>query len=284
MGLKDCVVIGAGIIGATIAKSLGTQGRDVLLIDANYKAAGTRPSGGHIRPSWLGGMKKEDYEPALEMLQSTWGLIEEQFSVWPAKINTTVYRVDTDLVLQTPHVNGLVSEIKQWAGGPPSVVYLDRATNQTESVQAKMVVVAAGNWCADLIPGLKIAGKAGVSFRFKAKINQGFIKPWAPYKQIVAHQQSPNEVWIGDGTAIIHDNWTEDRQKACLARCKNALGRAAMEVESPIPEVRYGIRPYCKIDGPCLFEQIGKHIYVVTGAGKLGTIAAGYAANRIINA
>jgi glycine/D-amino acid oxidase-like deaminating enzyme len=62
--VKDVIVIGAGIIGATIAKAFTAKGREVLLMDANLSMPGTAPSGGHMRPQWFGNLKT-GYEPAM---------------------------------------------------------------------------------------------------------------------------------------------------------------------------------------------------------------------------
>src|SRR6266403_1777366 len=77
--VRDVIVVGAGIIGATVSKALADQGRDVLTLDDGRPLSGTGPSGGHLKSSWFGGMEKEEWEPAMELLNETWGLIEEEF-------------------------------------------------------------------------------------------------------------------------------------------------------------------------------------------------------------
>jgi glycine/D-amino acid oxidase-like deaminating enzyme len=82
--MKDVIVVGAGIVGATVAKAFQAAGQDVLLIDSREPMAGTRPSGGHLKPSWLGGMKKAEYEPAMKLLDDIWGLEEAEFTIRPS--------------------------------------------------------------------------------------------------------------------------------------------------------------------------------------------------------
>lgn len=274
--MKDVIVIGAGIIGATVAKAMG-EDRDVMIIDDQREMSGTKPSGGHLKPSWFSGMKKADYEPAMELLDNVWGLIEEEFKVWPGLLNTTVYRVDTDEVIKTKHTHGTVQSIDNLDNYP--IVNFTGKNASTHSVRCRLLVVAAGVWCNELLP-VSIKPKQGVSFRFKGQLDQPFIKPWAPYKQVVAHQQDVSEIWVGDGTAILQKNWTTGRSVACRKRCAKSLSTT----EDPLRAIT-GLRPYCESGSdPCLLKQMHKRVWLATGAGKSGTIGAGWAARRIINA
>ncbi len=275
--VRDAIVVGAGIVGATVACALRKEGMDVLLLDDGRPMSGTKPSGGHLKPSWFSGMPKSEYEPAMELLDQIWGMIPEEFRVRPTGINATVYRIDTDQVLRTDKTIETVTEI-QHPNNWPIVI-----TEEGREERCRLLVVAAGVWCEELLPGSAngLQRKRGVSFRFRGKLDQPFIKPWAPYKQVVAHQQSENEIWVGDGSAILEKNWTDARTRKCLGRCRASIGG---EKEQPL-EVRTGLRPYCKTGSePCLVERVGKRTWVVTGAGKSGTIAAGWAARRIIDA
>ena len=272
--MKDTIVVGAGIIGATIALTLRKEGRKVLLLDRNEPMAGTTPSGGHLKPSWFGGMKKVDYEPALELLDNVWGLIEEKFVVKPKGVEETVYRVDTDKVVNTKKKLVDVQQINYKNKRP--IVTLSSG----EELKCKLLIVATGVWVEELFPEITVTSKQGVSYRFKGKLDKPFIKTWAPYKQIVAHQQSKKEIWVGDGTAIIPNNWTKSREGQSIARCCVAVKGERMKSRAI-----HGLRPYIT-NGPkpCLLKRINKRVWAVTGAGKLGTIAAGWAARRIIDA
>lgn len=275
--MKDVIVIGAGIIGATIAKALRAQGREVLLLDSGEALAGTPPSGGHLKPSWFGGMPKDQYEPAMQLLDDVWGLHQDEFLVWPVGIRTTVYRVDTDKVVAVEKTKMKVAELKNVNTLAPTVI------GEGFEERCRLLIVAAGVWCAEILKPyfpLKIQSKQGISFRFKGKLENQFIKPWTPYRQIVAHQQYENEIWIGDGTAILQKNWTAEREEQCRVRCSSTIKAAA-----PPTKILTGLRPYCQAGAnPCLFSHIPPRTFVVTGAGKSGTIGAGWAARRIIDA
>lgn len=269
----DCIIVGAGIIGCTVAKALQQQGREVLLLDDGRPLSGTRPSGGHLKPSWFSSMPKTEYEPAMELLNDVWGLIEEDYVIRPTGLTTKVYRVDTEAVLATESETAKVTAMV--ADGPvPSVVFCGKVHT------CRLLVIATGAWAAELVPGTEVTAKQGVSFRFCGTLAKPFIKPWSPYKQVVAHQQTADQVWVGDGSAILPKNWDETRTQACFKRCSAALP-GMRGVSRTI-----GLRPYCKAENgdPCLLQRLGPRAWLATGAGKSGTIAAGWAARRIVDA
>ena len=145
--------------------------------------------------------------------------------------------------------------------------------------RCRLLVVATGVWCNELFPELRIQRKQGVSFRLAGKLTRPFIKPWAPYKQVVAHQQSAGELWVGDGSAILEKNWDENRVKQCLTRCQKAVG-----VSQPPLKTLTGLRAYSPSgNDPCVLKKVGPRAWVATGAGKSGTIAAGWVANKLLS-
>lgn len=273
--MRDVIVVGAGIIGTTVSTAFRLNGAEVLTLDDGRPNAGTPPSGGHLKPSWFRDMPKSEYEPAMEMLERCWGLKAEEFQVWPTSLTTIVYRVDTDQVAQSPKETATVIAIEHVGNYP-----LVRLAGGREE-RCRLLVVAAGAWCFELLPEIKTVPKQGVSFRVRGRLEQPFIRPWAPYKQIVAHEQAERKIWIGDGSAVLPSNWDEERTAACLRRCFNALDGGELL------ESRFGWRPYANPERkgePCLLRRLGPRCWVATGAGKSGTIAAGWVARRILNA
>lgn len=270
--MRDAIVIGCGIIGATVSEVLKRKGLDVLTLDDGRPMSGTAPSGGHLKPSWFGGMPKESYIPAMETLDAVWGLKSEDFKIRPIGKKTTVYRVDTDKVIVYPRHVAKVTAITQLGNYP-------RVTFDGEEELCRLLIVATGVWGAELLTSCEITSKQGVSFRIPFKLSEPFIKPWAPYKQVVAHQQSTTEIWVGDGSAIIPQNWGSGRTDECLLRCQKAIGK----IVQPLRVIE-GLRAYVKVDrsAPCLFKRLGPRAYLATGAGKSGTIAAGWVANEVL--
>ena len=275
--MRDAIIIGCGIIGTTVGLYLRKLGMDVLMLDAGRSDAGTIPSGGHLKPSWFGGMKKSEYEPAMKVLDDVWGLKEEKFKVWPTFIRATVYRVDTDIVVATPRTIATVTRFHNLDTSPIVVYKMHSKIGEIVEEPCRYLVVATGSWIEELVPEIKAKSKRGVSFRFSGHLKEPFINPWAPYQQIVAHQQGPSEIWIGDGSALLEKSWTDDRTKQCLTRCSKQLkGCSHLRTLT-------GLRPYCESgNDPCLFRRLGPRAFAATGAGKSGTISAGWVVRKIL--
>ena len=278
--MSGIVIVGGGIIGTTLAKSLHDRGLGCKLIDSGIPTAGTRPSGGHLKPSWFGQVPKPEWEEALNLLSETWGLIEEQFTVWPTKKKDTIFRVDTDKVLDYERIEDHVLGFKGINSNKPVVMLLSG-----EELECDRLFITAGVWCEQLLPNRFPPGimkrKMGMSFRVTGKLRYPVVKPWAPYKQVVAHQQSKNEIWLGDGSAIVEKNWNELREEKCFETCKtNTRGLIKIKKARRLR----GVRPYVKHDlkSPCLLEKLGRKVWVATGSGKSGTLSAGWAASRLL--
>lgn len=278
----DAIIVGGGIVGGTVSAALRGAGMSVLTLDDARAGAGTPPSGGHLKPSWFGGMPRAEYEPAMELLARVWGMTEERFIIQEPLLGVglkrvTIYRVDTDKFRAdvAPYLTpGTVTSVR-----PGRVTFTDLDGDVVEA-EAPLIVVAAGSWTDRLVPVKGLEAKKGVSFRLGAEVPEGIVRPWAPYKQVVVHQQSPGEVWAGDGSALLAKNWTAARTVECLARCRRVVGE-----DAPTLETRTGLRPYCPTVGktdPCLLRETAPGVWAATGAGKSGTIAAGWVAVRLL--
>jgi len=265
-------IVGGGVFGRVAAAALWEKGCKVTIFDDQRKYSGTSASAFLMKPSWFSGMGKEAYEPALELLDRIYGLQKIHFRIGPVK--TYAYRVNKDSVMQRdyhPHMS-ISEEVTSVSTG--KVVLFNQQVFNFDAV-----IVAAGIWSSRFfeIPGL--IGKTGVSFEWKSRIKHSFIRPWAPYKQIVVFNvPDGDKVWGGDGSAILQKNWTEQREQECLERVSSAAGLNPDEAE-----YHTGVRPFVsKSSAPCLLEKRGKNLYLLTGGGKNGTIAAGWAAHKLV--
>lgn len=271
----DTIVVGAGKFGCVIAKALEQIGQSVLVLDDRRPMSGSRPSGGLMKPSWMTFLDKKQIQQNLELLNTLFGVDDISLKVWPTGLSTTCHHIPVFKVLAWPVVEQKVIGIK------PGVV-----TTEQGSWEAKNIVVTAGVWTNDLLPDVAkipgLYGKRGVSFLFDGHI-EGFIRPWAPYKQIVAHKHSDSQFWAGDGTALLPESWTDERQQATEKRVCGAVGRRIQEAV-----LQHGIRPF--VDGvtnkePCYYKHHsfqGKNIFVVAGGGKNGMIASAWAASNVL--
>jgi glycine/D-amino acid oxidase-like deaminating enzyme len=266
--MADAIVIGAGIFGQAITKELRRLGQEVTLIDANKPMSGSKPSAGLIKPSWFSGMRSI-YNPAIEKLDELFGVVDLNFRVGP--VTTKVHWVPPAKVLAGEFLEAEVVEVQ------PEVKQIVLADG--EVLGAPTIVVAAGHWANQIIgmpPMPEIIPKTGVSFRWQGQLEQPFIRPWAPYKQILAFNHSEREIWVGDGSAIIPKNWTEERQQKSLNRCAGAV-----KLDPDKAGFVVGIRPAMKKVKPCYLEEPFDGFWLANGGAKSGMLGAGYAAHVI---
>lgn len=278
----DAVVIGAGIFGSLLTRALRKAGLSTLTVDARHANAGSPPAACLMRPSWFSSMGKANYGPALEKLDELVGVQELKFKVRPG--STRVYWCDPKKVLldqnecRTGNVTGLAANGKLWEVSIVSGQKLWKA-------QAPLVIVAAGIWSNLLFPEIgEIQAQAGVAWLWPdAKIEEPFIRPWAPYKQIVAFNRGDG-LWVGDGTSV--KNWNDHYKQASLERCRTAVkaSLAGAEGHAVVPDALFGYRPYVKGPDPCMFKQVRKGVFVATGGAKNGTLAAGWCVNQLLKA
>jgi glycine/D-amino acid oxidase-like deaminating enzyme len=156
---------------------------------------------------------------------------------------------------------------------------------------ARVIVVAAGVWTSHILPVPGLVGKMGAAVLHpNVQIQEPFIRPWAPYKQLVAFNLG-DDMWVGDGSAIKPENWTPERQAKTVARCSvtGGLDIHGATVDTDVLEeskrVLVGTRPYVPkkhLNGrPCYLEEREPGLWVATGGAKNGTIAAGWCAHEI---
>ena len=272
--MVDAIIIGGGLFGSIIAKELQAKGREVVIIDCDKPDAGSKPAACLMKPSWFSSLGKEISEPSLELLDRHYGVKDIKFKL-PNRFHATVHWVDPQLVLDKDYIAGEVYAITPEYGFGHLVSFRTKGSDKHLQLEAPLVVVAAGVWSADIVPiegGLQ--GQAGMAFLWPENtIEDPFVSPWAPYRQLVAFNRGDG-LWVGDGTAIKHENWTEDRALTSLARCGKAVN-----LSTP-PKKLYGIRPYTKRK-PCYLEEVSPGLWAATGGAKNGTIAAGWCAHEI---
>lgn len=260
-------IVGAGVFGQVIANKLRRTGHQVMVFDRREKEAGSPPSGGHLKPSWLTAIPRDDLDKSLETLDALYGLekLECQFGIPPLTKRMELLRVDIDRVLSS----GRVCESNITAVGDGWV----------ESDRVRFdgtVIVAAGVWSAELLPQFKhyLSAKKGMSFTFSGETSN-IIRPWAPYKQIVRTSHGPGRIWIGDGSAIIPQNWDDQRERQIRGRVFEHVPATHHDLV-----VRRGLRPYMH-NG---LQQVSPRLWLATGGAKSGMALAGVYANKLAEA
>ena len=274
--MYDAVVVGAGIFGSLITRALRRSGMTVLALDAKLENSGSRPAACLMRPGWFSSLGKEVYDPAIKQLSDLVGVKDLTFRV-NKMATATVYWCDPKRVLldQNECQTGLVGLIIPTTDG-----YLVEYRNiqRSASARTRMVVLATGIWTPQLRPEIKVDAQAGVAWLWpNEKIEEPFVKVWAPYKQIVAFNRGDG-LWVGDGLSV--KNWSKAYRDQSYYRCSDAAGITRKSLAASPIEL-FGYRPYVRDAKPCFLKEVKPGFWVATGGAKNGTIAAGWCADQI---
>ncbi len=284
--MNDVIVVGAGIVGATIAEALRKfKNRQVLVIDDGKPLSGTKASGGSIKPSKLTGLSETELNPILDTLLNLFGYQKETFELRPVRklLKYDIYQLNMVNVFNIEKKLGRVINIGSTNDGKPGVLAI--IDGEEMFIPCNLLIIAAGMGCIQILPEIfsknTLTAKKGVSFRFKGTIKQAFVKTWLPYKQVTVHNfytKDGWQIWGCDGSALKPENWPTSRTDECLQRISRELNP-----QHELLAVTPGLRSFHQAKAkPCYFEQVYQNVYVATGAGKFGSISAGWAANRIM--
>ena len=278
----ECVVIGAGILGATIAESLRNRGKDVLVLDSMEVESGSAPCGGLIKPSRFTELDKDEYKKVINRLDDTFGLETINMILRPSMnlLKVEIHHIDMDKIFTIKKEVGKVYHIDEKKGS----IYYMNLDGKYVRILSEIIVVATGSGSVELIPkfllgtGLKV--KRGFSFHIDGKVDQAFVKFWAPYKQVTIHNSQyygEDILWAGDGSALTLPSWYDKR-------IDEAWVRIQAEFKEPLKLIRTvrGLRVFTKSYKPCFVKKFGK-CWVATAAGKMGLISAGFSANKILD-
>lgn len=276
----DVVVVGGGIFGRVITSFLRRRGATVSMVDDARPHSGSAAAGCVIKPSWISSLGRADLDAGLQLLDDLYGVHDVRFRLWPAPTHADAFRVDPASILEhRPHPNDQQGRATAIDDNPDDAAVVCGITRDRPFlIEARHVVVAAGVWTGELCPWVKVDGRWGWSFRGPPAA-EPLIRAWAPYKQVVALNLNDGRSWSGDGSALIESSATSARLEAARTRCMSAL-----EVSEPTALVAtMGARPYAKLvkRDPCLISRRGR-VVAVTGGAKNGTIAAAWAARRVL--
>ncbi len=282
--MHDVAIVGGGLFGQIIRRKLIADGMDVVNLESHQKHSGSSPAACLMKPSWYSALGKDVYEPSLRLLDELYGVSDIEFETRPLKKRVTVHWCDPNAILSSVSKYLLVNRVEPGRVHGFTRTGYASSTSDYTTIEARTVIVAAGVWSNDILPVerrvLGLVGRAGAAFLWPGdRVNQPFIKVWAPYRQLVAFNRGDG-LWVGDGSAIKPENWTEERCQASLKRCQEAMDYNYLNAP---PVKLYGIRPYVPKVKPCYLD-IQPGLIVATGGAKNGTLAAGWCAHKISEA
>jgi glycine/D-amino acid oxidase-like deaminating enzyme len=273
-------VVGAGLFGSIVAQRLRMGGiHKVVVFDDHRPMRGSAPAACLIKPGWVSSMSKEDLTNSLDLLDNLYGVQDIEFVV-NGLVKAIVHWVDPRKILREPDIKGKVTGIFREHGK------INLQVNQfikpgeqfpTMFGPFDRVVLCCGSWARELIGQSMppVVGQVGQASSYLGQVEQPTIDVWAPYKQLVRFNRTENEVWVGDGAAIKHENWGQKHILANIERCDRISDHL------PVLRRQTGIRPYIKDAKPCYLESPTDGLWVLTGGAKNGTIAAAWAAVQL---
>ncbi len=281
--MYDFVVVGSGLFGSIISRALTASGATVAVVDDGRPLSGSVPAACLMKPGWASAMSYKEYEQAIQLLESLYGPVREiKLRARPMAKQIPVTWLDPKVILSK-------------AAAIPEH-YADRAIAVSDKkvdleksgciLHAKIaVIVCTGCWAEELVPELRgtIVPKGGWAFTWSGQIADPFLQVWAPYRQLIAFNRGPNEIWCGDGTALIKKSFEScGTMHKSLQRCVEALGQDADPANGP--KILAGYRPYFKgPKTPALIHKANPGLYVATGGGKNGTLGAAWAARQLVD-
>lgn len=264
--MRDVVIVGGGLFGSIAAATLRRAGMDVLLIDDGRPRSGSRAAGCLMKPSWLSAMGRDNVSSSMKLLDELYGLKTVELHAGPVKVACDW--IHPDKILNEPRETDVVVGVARGCVN----------TLNHGIIEARNVIVATGHWVPELVPDTEVIGKVGMSIRLSAPPDDNRISPWAPYKQLVRFHKDGFS-WAGDGSAIIVPNWDRERWRQVRGRIVAFAGDG---------ELREGVRPYVKTANPADLRRVlpeaphGPSLWTLTGGGKNGTAAAGWAAAELL--
>ncbi len=252
------LVVGAGLFGSQAAAYARSRGIETLVFDPCLAGAASGAAAGLFKEAWTGKKLQEHFHSALPVLDRLYGIRTVALAHDDGSQETLLF-VPPILILEPSPIRQTVTAVGDG--------WLEAGGTRYEG----WVYVAAGIWCAQFLPGLKITGKAGAAFVFDGE-RAGRIRAVAPGRQAIAFVRDSGSTHFSDGTAELDYRDVHDRQ---------SLARAAALGLTGAPIRRYwGRRPYTP-GGP-LFQKLGTRTWLATGGRKMGTIVGASFARRLV--
>jgi hypothetical protein len=276
------LILGGGLMGASLWYYLTSRNLECMVVSNDLEDSGSLPCGGLIKPSRFTELETNEFKTVLDILNSLYELYPVKLILKPSlkRIKVSTYGLNMDKIYDCPKKIGEIRELDF-----KNKFVLVRIKESVWKILYDKVFICTGAGTVDLLPefskkiGLTI--KRGFSFHFKGRVEEEFVKFWAPYKQITVHNchfNHENIVWTGDGSALTLPSWKE-------SRIKESWERIIPELPNDLEYLRTvrGLRCFTthKKYKPCVCEQIKEDVWVLTGAGKMGLISAGWSLNKI---
>ena len=246
------------MFGSQAAAFARSRGIETLVFDAEREGAASPAAAGLFKEAWATGKLHEHFQRALPILDRLYGIRTMQLAHDDGR-DESFLCVPPTLILEPAPIREIVTAVGDG--------WLEAGGRRHQG----WVYVAAGIWCSQFLPDLKVVGKAGSSYVFPGE-HPGHIRQLSYGRQAIAFVRDAGSTHFSDGTAELDFTSAHDRL---------TLERAAAMGLNEEPMRRYwGQRPYTP-GGP-VFQKIGDRSWLATGGRKMGTILGASFARRLV--
>lgn len=271
-------IVGAGLTGSVIARTLSDYGCEVDVYTDDHPEAGSNAAACLVRPSWLEYMGGEG-EIGREVLRGLCPPTELRFKSAAGHAKVEWYPRSKLLFI------GGASRRRMKVvsvGTNGRVTYAPRGMAYHHA-HYDTVIVAAGAWSNDVLP-LELAlpgltAKVGMALEYPCEIAEPTITLRAPFKHCSAFVNGPNSTWFSDSTALTLDSW--DRYRIERIRAAQTRAESKPFKLTGAPRLLVGHRPFVEGHRAGLVKRLSGKLWVATGGGKNGAVFAGFAAHLL---
>ena len=252
------LIVGGGLFGSQAAAYARRKGHEAIVFDPCLTGASSPAAAGLFKEAWAGKKLAAHYHRALPLLDELFGIRSVTLTQEDGG-RESFHFVPPSAILEPNPVRQAVTAIGDG--------WLEAGGRRYEG----WIYIAAGVWCEQFLPGLKVVGKAGSSFLFEGE-REGRIRSVGPGRQAIAFVRDAGTTFFSDGTA--EQDHTAEHDRLTLERA------AALGLTHPPIKQFWGRRPYTP-GGP-LFLKLSSRTWLATGGRKMGTLLGASFARRLI--
>jgi len=293
---EDCdfAVVGGGIFGSVVAACLrrAFPREFTVVVDDGAPGAGSPPAACLMKPGWLSGLDRREYDSAVGLLRELYStewldfrvgtsvtrgwLLEKIERLPPSRF---VLRTTPELTFPDYNFKFLVGRVLGFAANDALLVEREDLRTTLKVRRATVFCTGVFNPAPKWFSGLEVRPLWGASFLHAGAPRHNEVRLWAPYRQLVGFStQVGGPTWVGDGSSIIEKNWGAEKLAASRERCGDFARQLGAGDEA---EVRVGARPYVKSKRG-LLRQLHGNVWYCTGGAKNGTVLSAVLARELV--
>lgn len=261
-------VIGAGLAGSFVTKRLQELSVPFRVFDSQEKFGASKISENLFSKTWLNGHPY--LNTSISWLEKNYNIIDKNFQTTTS--NQSVMHIPVSEILCNVDYRQRVTKINNEG------LFCD------DKFFKGINVVCAGYYTQQLINIPDLNALSGHGFLFESSEENKMIKEIMRHHRPFTHEKvmrwHTGEIWYGDSTAIIHNNYIKNR----VSYIKQSLERIKKIGLQGRYSLQYGARPFVNNDKKKygLYKKINKNNFVMTGGWKDGMVLYPFLSNQLV--